>query len=102
MNTTSLVDHDERTIAVENLSYRWAYHAISFALLVDVAYRGFVRNEAAWDLLALVIAGGAISTLYQARQQALAPRWARTGALVALLGAIVAAVAATVAVWMRG
>ena len=47
---------DERTVAVEEASYRVAYMFLSFALLLDVMYRGMVRGEAAWDLIGLVIA----------------------------------------------
>ena len=69
MSTAPLVQHDERTVAVENTGYKWAYILITFALLVDVAYRGMVRQEAAWDLLALVIVGGFVCQIYQARQK---------------------------------
>jgi len=50
MTTHQNVQRDERTVAVENASYRWACTFVSFALLIDVMYRGAVRNEAAWDL----------------------------------------------------
>src|SRR6476660_4815991 len=81
---------DERTIAVEEASHRWAYMFLTFALLVDVMYRGFVRGEAAWDLLGLVIAGGAITTLYQWRHRILT----RHSLALALGSGLVAAVVA--------
>ena len=81
MSTTPLVERDERTVSVENAGYRWAYTFISFALLIDVMYRGLFRHEAAWDLMALVIVGGAVCTIYQARQKALPHGWAKTGML---------------------
>lgn len=59
---------DERTEAVEYASYKWAYIFITFALFIDVIYRGAMRNEAAWDLMALAVAAAAVSTIYQARQ----------------------------------
>lgn len=65
------IERDERTVAVENASYKWAYTFIAFALLVDVICRGLVRNEAAWDLMALVVVGGAVCMAYQARQKTL-------------------------------
>ena len=71
MSTTHYVERDERTVAVENASYRWAYLVVTFALLVDMMYRSLVRHEAAWDLMALVIVGGAVCTVYQARQKTL-------------------------------
>ena len=58
MNTQQNVGRDERTVAVENASFKWAYIFVAFALLIDGAYRGAVRHEAAWDLLALAILPG--------------------------------------------
>lgn len=81
------VQRDERTVSVENTSYRWAYLFLSFGLLVSVAYRAFARSEQSWDLLALVIAGGAIATLYQGKQHVLGRRWA-----VLIASAVAAAV----------
>ena len=89
MSTHKSVERDERTVAVENASYRWAYLLLTYALLVDVVYRGIVRHEAAWDLLALVIVGGAVCTMYQARQKTLTHGWLKKGALIALLGALI-------------
>ena len=100
MSMTPSVNRDERTVAVENASYRWAYTFVSFALLIDVVYRGMFRHEAAWDLLALVIVGGGVCTIHQARQKIWTRRWARDAALVALFGAVIAAiVAAATMVW---
>jgi hypothetical protein len=80
-------------VAVENASYRWAYAVLTYALLVDVMYRGLVLHEAAWDLLALVVVGGGICTAYQGRQKTLAHGWV----MKAVLGAVIAAVIAFVA-----
>lgn len=88
----SKVERDERTIAVENAGYRWAYTAITYALLIDVMVRSLVRGEAPWDLLALVLAGGAITTAYQLRHRTVSSASARRGFLVAGLAAVVAAV----------
>ena len=63
MSMTSLIPRDERTVAVENTSYRWAYLFLSFGILVLVAYRSFVHHETAWDMLGLVVVGGVLSTL---------------------------------------
>jgi hypothetical protein len=87
---------DERTDFVENTSYRWAYFLLSYGLLASVAYRSFVRDESSWDLLALVIAGGAVATLYQGTHRVLSWRWAMlTWAGVAL--AVV--IAASLVLW---
>lgn len=92
MNTIPSVTRDERTVAVENTSYRWGFTFLLFALLVDVAYRGVVQNEAAWDLIALVIAASSFSTIYKARQQTL-PAWIAV-LVVCLAGVTVAMIAA--------
>ena len=92
MSTNQNVERDERTMAVENASYRWGYILLTYALLFDVVYRGMFRNEAAWDLLALVVVGGAVCTVYQARQKTLAHGWVMKGLLIALLGAVIAVI----------
>ena len=89
MNTHQCVERDERTVAVENASYKWACIFVAFALLIDGAYRGVVRNEAAWDLLALAIVPSLACTMYQARQMILGKRWIRDAVLIACLGAVV-------------
>jgi hypothetical protein len=67
---------------------------LSFGLLTLAAYRSFVRGEASWDLLGLVLLGGVIGTAYRAQQRVLSGRWA----LVVGLGAAVALVLAAVMV----
>lgn len=96
MSPHQSVERDERTAAVENASYRWAYTFISFALLIDVMYRGLVRDENAWDLLALVIVGGAVSIAYQARRRVLGKAAVKLGVLIALISGVIAAVVAVV------
>jgi hypothetical protein len=88
------VERDERTVAVENASYRWAYALLVYALLVDVMYRSLARQEAAWDLMALVIVGGVVCTVYQARQKILSHGWVMKAVLGACIAAVIAAVLA--------
>ncbi len=94
MSTPHAVERDERTVAVENASYRWAYLLLTYALLVDVMYRSLVRHEAAWDMMALVVVGGAVCTVYQARQKILAHGWVMKVVLVACIAGVLAAVLA--------
>jgi len=89
MSTTPPVGRDERTVAVENAGHRWGLILVSYGLLVDVIYRSIVRHEAAWDLLALIIVGGAVSAVYQARQKTLSRRWVMEGMLVACVAAAI-------------
>ena len=94
--TTHSIDTDERTLAVQNASYRWAYLFLAYGLLVSIAWRAFARNEASWDLFALVIGGGAVATVYQWRRHILGTRWGLR-VVVAMVTAAVAAIAIVVA-----
>jgi hypothetical protein len=94
MGAPQAVERDERTVAVENAGYRWAYLLLTYALLVDVMYRSLIRREATWDLLALVVVGGAVCTAYQARQKILAHGWVMKAVLVACIAGVIAAVLA--------
>jgi hypothetical protein len=97
MSAAPTIHRDERTIAVENASYRWAYLFLSFGLLALVAYRSFVDHESPWDLLALVILGGLLSTAYQGFHGVLSKQWAAT----CLLTVIVAGALAAFVAWLR-
>ena len=101
MSTQHNVQRDERTLAVENASYGWAYALLTYALLIDVAYRGLIRNEAAWDLMAFVIVASGFCTAYQARQKVFARGWLIKAILVAGVAAAVAALAAIVTLYTR-
>ncbi|HEY4954231.1 MAG TPA: hypothetical protein VII02_05035 [Gemmatimonadaceae bacterium] len=91
MNAQPII-RDERTVATENASYRWAYLVLSFGLLVSTAYRSFALHESAWDLLALVIVGGAVATFYQGNRRVLSRRWAVASAAAAVLAIVFAVV----------
>lgn len=85
---------DERTVATENASYRWAYLFLAFGLLVSAAWRAFANDETAWDLLALVIVSGVVTATYQGTRGVLTRRWllvqiAAAGAAIAVAAAIV-------------
>ncbi|HEX6250818.1 MAG TPA: hypothetical protein VFZ56_05230 [Gemmatimonadaceae bacterium] len=88
--TANTVDRDERTVAVENASYRAAYLFLSYGLLGITAYRGFVREESAWDLLALVILGGVVAAVYQGRERILTRRWSLTSVAAVVVALVLA------------
>ncbi|HEX6589964.1 MAG TPA: hypothetical protein VF039_13250 [Longimicrobiales bacterium] len=88
----AMATRDERTVAVENASFRYAYLALSYGLLLVVAYRSFALGEQSWDLLGLVLLGGGIATAYQGRRRVLVSRWyvlAAVGLAIALVLALV-------------
>lgn len=74
----SKVDRDERTTAVEKASHSIAYIFMSFALLVDVAFRAFKTGQSSFDLIAIVVLSGLISTIYQAKHRILNKSWIKT------------------------
>ena len=86
------VERDERTIVAENASYRWGFLVMSFGLLLVTAYRRFMRGEASWDLLALVILGGGVTTVYQASQHVLSRRWAMISGAAVLIALAIAGI----------
>ena len=94
MSTPQHVQRDERTVAVENTSYRWAYGLLTYALLVDVMCRAWFRHEAAWDLMALVIVFGIGTSVYQARQRILTQGWVMKVVLACRVAAVFAAILA--------
>lgn len=82
---------DERTVAIENASYRWGYAFLTYGLLLVVIGRAIAYRESNWDLMALVIAGGLLTSLYQAVRRALPRRWARTVLAAMFAAAAIAA-----------
>ena len=81
---------DERTISIENASYRWAYLVLSFGMLLVVAYKSLMLGESSWELLALVILGGLVATSYQAAHRVLTQRWAISMVISVLLAGAIA------------
>ena len=104
MSKTSVVQRDERTVAVENAGYRWALILVLFSLLIDVIYRGRIRHEAAWDLVALVIGGSAVSTIYNIRKKAMPEgrAWMVQALVLTLISGVVgAAVVVALKAWQH-
>jgi len=60
-----LLARDEREASIERAGDRLAYLALTYGLLLLVAYRSFVERHASWDLLALVLLGGLVGTTYR-------------------------------------
>lgn len=49
----------------------YAGRFLLFAILLDVVYRSFSGSNSSWDLLAIVMIGGGISTFYQIKNKIL-------------------------------
>jgi hypothetical protein len=89
-NNNKEVQKDERTTIVETASYALAYKFIGFALLFDVAYRAYAKGESSWDLLAIIIISGLLTTAYQLRNKILNKGWVNTFILTIALAGLVA------------
>jgi hypothetical protein len=88
----TMVERDERTVAVENAGYRWSYLVLSFGLLASVAYRSFSLDQSSWDLLGLVIGGGVVNTMYQWTGGVLYRKWIFLSIVTFVIAAALAAV----------
>jgi lysylphosphatidylglycerol synthetase-like protein (DUF2156 family) len=88
--TNKMVGKDERTTFIQNVSYKFGYNFIAFALLLDVMYRGLKFNEAPWDLLVIIIISGLVMTFYQYMQKTLEITWIKTVALTLVIASIFA------------
>ncbi len=102
MSTIPSAESDERTVAVENASYRWGWLLLYVGVLFAACYRIYVRQEAAIDLLVLATGSVAFCTLYQIRQKALTharyKKMLRIGLVFGVLGAILGLILC----WYRG
>jgi hypothetical protein len=87
-----LLARDERELGVDRAADRLAYVVLSFGLLAVVAYRSFVEGVASWELLGLVLVGGAMSTGYRLWQGALTRQAVFVLALTALIALVVGTV----------
>ena len=85
---------DERTVVIENASYRWGYLVMSYGLLLLVAYRSLLGGESSWDLLGLVIVGGLVPSAYQGANHVLTRRWTITQLAAIGAGLVIAALVA--------
>ncbi len=94
----SVLVRDEREASIDRAGDRLAYLAISYGLLLAVAYRSFVDHEASWDLLGLVLLGGIVGSAYRLWRGV----WTRGAAMVLGVTLLVSvAVAVVVAMVVR-
>jgi 2-methylcitrate dehydratase PrpD len=86
---TTIVNRDERTISVENASYRVAFPVALYGVLAIAVYRGYY-GEAVWDLLALVVIASGIATVIHASRRVLTRRWVFASCVAAGVAAVLA------------
>ena len=90
MKNNNKTTKDERATFVENVSSRFGYNLITFTLLFDIIYRGLVLNEAAWDLLGIILFSGLVMTFYQYKHKIFEKKWIKTVAISSLVAFTVA------------
>jgi hypothetical protein len=83
---------DERTIAIENASYRVAFCVLAIGALFDAVYRSWVLHQHPFDLLGLVMGTYIVAGILQARQRILGKCWGKTVLIAMGVGAVVAVV----------
>jgi hypothetical protein len=88
--TGAPVERDERTTAIEYAGYRWSYLVLSFGLLAVIAYRSFAFRQSSWDLLVLVVLGGAVNAIYRGLNHGLYRRWFVLAVVTFLAAAVLA------------
>lgn len=87
-----LLARDEREVAVDRAGDRLAYLALSYGLLLVVAYRAFVDGQASWELLGLVVGAGTVGAGYRVWHRAGSRQTLTLAAITMLAAALVALV----------
>jgi hypothetical protein len=85
---------DEREREIDLRADRAAYMVVTYGLLVLVMARAVLRNEGAWDLMALVMIGGAVNLGYTAWKRAVSRQMVALTISIGVLAAVVAGVIA--------
>lgn len=88
MRTT--LARDERELAVDLAADRLGYLVLSFGVLALAAYRSLAHGEVTWDLLALVVLGGAAGAVVRINRGVATWTWGRAAIGAAALGLVVA------------
>ena len=70
MKSEEPVKQDERTVAIENAAFKWAYTFLFFGLLLDWLFRHRIWNEGAGDLVALLCGSVAVITVFLIKNKA--------------------------------
>jgi hypothetical protein len=94
---TTMRGHDDREMSADANGDRLAYLVLSFGILAIVAYRSFVREEASWDLLGLVVLGGLVGGGYRLSRGAITRQAAVLIGLTFVVALAVAIMVLTVA-----
>lgn len=81
------VQRDERTIYVENKSYKYGYIFLTYALMADIFYRSIKFKEDPFDLLFLIIITGLGMGVYQYHKKIFSDSWKKIFVIILLISA---------------
>ena len=84
-----IVPRDQSGQRVDFSADRIAYLTVSYGVLLSVAYRSFARDEAAWDLLALVVLGGIVGLAHRVSKGAVSSRGTAMIAVTIVIAVVV-------------
>lgn len=90
---TYRIDRDERERSIDLAADRLAFLVVCYGALGLAAYRSFVLDQPAWDLLALVVLGGVVGLAYRFRSGVVTRSWTAVLAVTVVAAAGVAIVA---------
>lgn len=88
--TNKLVEKDERTTSIENASYKIGFHFMTYALFIDVIYRGLRFHEGSFDLILIVLLSLLPTIVYQYKKKIFPKNMIRNIALMSVIIAIFA------------
>jgi branched-subunit amino acid transport protein len=88
MNAVQCTNNGDRTTTIL-WAHSWGLVFLIYALLADIVYRGAVRKESSWDLLALLGLTGVVTVVYATWHKASILN--RNRVIIMVVGMIVAA-----------
>jgi hypothetical protein len=94
--TSKIVEKDERTIHVENISYKFGFQFMTYAIFVDVIYRSLRFHEGSFDLILIVLLSCLPIIVYQYKEKIYPKNMIRNVALLSVIIAILASMLAFV------
>jgi hypothetical protein len=89
---TSPIVRDEREHAVDLAADRLAFLVVCYGALLLAAWRSFALGQQSWDLLGLVVAGGAVGLAYRVQKGVVNRPWALVLLVTILAAGAVAAI----------
>jgi hypothetical protein len=94
--TNKIVEQDERTTSVLNVSYKFGFYFIYCLLGIDIVYRGLRFDEGSFDLVFIMLVSLLPTIAYQYKKKIYPKNMIRKVALVSVIIGILAFLSAVV------